>query len=404
MSATLSAKTKIDKDVPYGLTVAAAWSWRIVAIVVGIGVVCWLSSFVSIVIIPVLVAALLATLMAPIYELMCRGRVPKVLAAVLCVLLLIVVVLGLIALAGQQIVQGFSALGDQLGASVEGLIGWLGTMGVDLGGQVGSLDSVWQTLKENSGTLMNGALSFGSTAANVGTGAFIALFTLIFFLYDGDRIWRFLLVFVPKAHRAAVGRAGRSGWRSLGSYVRVQIFVAFIDAVGIGLGALLLGVPLAIPLAVLVFLASFIPMVGAVATGAIAVLFALMANGPVNALLMVGVVVLVQQLEGNVLQPLVMGKAVALHPLAVFLAVAVGSSVLGLAGAVFAVPVLAFANSFVRALLTPQPEALTSRSEDPLTAGGPDDVVGSHVYRSEDYDDPALASAEDAGTGQTVRP
>ena len=398
MSSILAAQTKINKDVPYGLTVAAAWSWRLVAVVVGAGVLAYLLGFVSLVVIPILVAALLATLLAPVYQAMRRVGVPAVMAALLCVLLLVVVVVGLVVLAGQQIVQGFADLGDKLGQAVEGAIAWLAGMGVEIPRSGGGLEGLWRTLQENSTTVMNSAMTFGSTAVNVGAGLFIALFSLIFFLYDGDRIWRFLLLFVPKAHRATVGRAGRSGWHSLGSYVRVQIFVAFIDAVGIGLGALLLGVPLAIPLAVLVFLASFIPMIGATLTGAMAVLLALMSNGLVNALLMLGVVLLVQQIESNVLQPLVMGKAVALHPLAVFLAVAAGSTVLGLAGAVFAVPALAFVNSFVRALIADPPERLTERSDRALQPGGAgEEAVGSHVFRPTKHDDPALASEDDAG-------
>ncbi|MCK6094708.1 AI-2E family transporter [Micrococcus sp. EYE_162] len=398
MSSTLSAQTKINKDVPYGLTVAAAWSWRIVAIIVGLAVVWHLASFVSLIIIPLLVAALLATLLAPVYEALRKGGVTKVLASLLCVLLLILVVVGLAALAGQQVVQGFADLSERLGQAVDGAVAWLGTMGVNTQISSESLDSMWQTIRDHSGAVMDSALSFGTTAANIGTGVFIALFTLIFFLYDGDRIWRFLLLFVPKAHRHTADRAGRSGWRSLGSYVRVQILVAFIDAVGIGLGALLLGVPLPIPLAVLVFLASFIPMVGAVVSGGLAVLLALMANGPVNALLMLGVVILVQQLESNVLQPLVMGKAVALHPLAVFLAVATGSTVMGLVGAVFSVPLLAFVNSFIRGLSVEEPESLTSRSDAHLDPAASVDAAGSHRHVPDDHQDPALASQEEAAT------
>src|SRR5699024_5215818 len=166
-----------------------------------------------------------------------------------------------------------------------------------------------QTLQENSGAIVSGALDFGSTATNILAGFAMAVFSLIFFLKDGSRIWGFLLNFVPKHHRRAVDGAGYAGWGALGSYVRVQIFVAFVDALGIGLGAWLLGVPLAMPLGVLVFLGSFIPIVGAVLTGAVAVLLALVANDWANALLMLAVVLGVQQLESNVLQPLIMGKA-----------------------------------------------------------------------------------------------
>ncbi len=132
------------------------------------------------------------------------------------------------------------------------------------------------------------------------------------------------------------------------SYARIQMFVAFVDAVGIGVGAAIIGVPLALPLGVLVFIGSFIPIVGALVTGAVAVLLALVANGRVNALIMLGIVLLVQQLESHILQPLVMGKAVALHPVAVILSVAAGSYLAGIPGALFSVPILAVANSAIR--------------------------------------------------------
>src|SRR5699024_9708810 len=150
--------------------------------------------------------------------------------------------------------------------------------------------------------------------------------------------------------RRAVDGAGYAGWGALGSYVRVQIFVAFVDAVGIGIGAWLLGVPLAMPLGVLVFLGSFIPIVGAVLTGAVAVLLALVANDWVNALLMLAVDLGVQQLESNLLQPLVMVKAVIHLPLAVCLAVVAGTATMGLIGAVFALPIMAFINEFIKYL------------------------------------------------------
>src|SRR5699024_3806795 len=163
----------------------------------------------------------------------------------------------------------------------------------------GLLADLGQTVQENSGAIVTGDLGFDSTATNILAGLVMALFALIFFLKDGTKIWSFLLDFVPSKHRSAVDGAGYAGWGAVGSYVGVQIFVAFVDAVGIGIGAWLLGVPLAMPLGVLVFLGSFIPIVGAVLTGAVAVLLALVANDWVNALLMLAVVLGVQQLESN---------------------------------------------------------------------------------------------------------
>jgi predicted PurR-regulated permease PerM len=173
-------------------------------------------------------------------------------------------------------------------------------------------------------------------------------------LIDGRRIWFWVLGFLPARAHAPVDAAGRAGWISVGQYVRVQIFVAFVDAVGIGAGAALLGVPLAIPIAVLVFLGSFIPFLGAITTGALAAFIALVYNGPVNALIMLGVVILVNQIEGHVLQPLVMGSAVKVHPLGVVLAVSTGALLAGVPGALFAVPIAASANSIVNTLVQKQ--------------------------------------------------
>ncbi|TFI01153.1 AI-2E family transporter [Micrococcus lylae] len=416
MTTPASTARRVDRDVPYGLTVAAAWSWRVIVILFMAGVLIWLLSHVSLLVIPVIVAGLLATLLSPVYRWMVGMRTPPILASLLCVLLLIVVVLGLLFLSGQQLAVGFADMSEQVGQGIEAGRRWLESTGIPMPWQEGnggsSVQDILNTVRENSSTIMGGAITFGSTAANLLAGTVMALFTLIFFLYDGGRIWAFMLRFVPAARRNAIDNAGHSGWRALGSYVRVQIFVAFVDAVGIGLGAWLLGVPLAFPLAVLVFLASFIPMVGAVLTGALAVLLALITNGMWNAVFMLLVVLLVQQLESNVLQPLVMGKAVSLHPLAVFLAVAGGSTVLGLVGAVFAVPLLAFVNAFVRGLQGDGPhvgvddEALTLEPGDEARRPDPDGqdrsvrreeaLVASHGIAAEE-------AAVDAGIDPSER-
>jgi predicted PurR-regulated permease PerM len=178
------------------------------------------------------------------------------------------------------------------------------------------------------------------------------LFATLFLLIDGKRIWQWTVRLFPRRARPAVDGAGRAGWVTLTDFVKVQIFVAFIDAVGIGLGAWILGLffggfPLVIPIAIAVFLGSFIPVVGAVLTGAIAVFVALVYLGIWPAVIMLGIVLLVQQVEGHVLQPLVMGTAVKVHPLAVVFAVAAGGFLAGIAGALFAVPVVATLNVVV---------------------------------------------------------
>jgi predicted PurR-regulated permease PerM len=250
------------------------------------------------------------------------------------------------------------------------------------------LQEATAALQNNSSSILSGALSFGSTAGHFAAGLILALFVTIFFLLEGDRIWAFLVRLLPRKARAATFGAGRKGWASMVSYARIQMFVAFVDAVGIGVGAAIIGVPLALPLGVLVFLGSFIPIVGALVTGAVAVLLALVANGWVNALVMLGIVLLVQQLESHILQPLVMGKAVALHPVAVILSVAAGSYLAGIPGALFSVPILAVANSAIRYIA-----ARTWEHEGVLAAEAPGVTGGSGAGQDNTFKDVHLPGA-----------
>jgi predicted PurR-regulated permease PerM len=339
-----------DSDLPFALRVAASWSWRIAIVLVVGWAVAWGLAQLSFLVIPVLVAALLAGLLNPVVAWLRRARVPKGLAVAVTELGFIAVVAGLLTLVGRQISSGFAQLWGEALQGLAEVQKWLAEGPLQLtSSQLETYIKDAQNLLEtNQSTLLNGVLSVSSSAGHFITGALIALFVLVFFLLEGERIWTFLVGLLPRQARPAADGAGRRGWTSLVSYVRVQVFVAAVDAVGIGVGAAVLGVPLALPLGILVFVASFVPVVGALLSGAVAVLLALVANGLVNALIMLIIVVAVQQLESHVLQPLVMGRAVALHPVAVILAVAAGSYIAGIAGALFAVPTLAVTNSAVR--------------------------------------------------------
>jgi predicted PurR-regulated permease PerM len=341
---------QLDRDIPYGVRIAAAWSWRLGLILLFSATLIWLLSHISFLLIPIMVAALLAGLLSPV-KLWLRSRhLPNGAAVAITVLGFIGVIAGALALVGRQLASGFSELWSQALVGIQQIQGWLAEGPLHL-----SAAQIDQYIKEgtsalqnNSSSILSGALSFGSTAGHFAAGLVLSLFILIFFLLEGDRIWAFLIRLLPRRARPATFGAGRKGWASMVSYARIQMFVAFVDAVGIGVGAAIIGVPLALPLGVLVFLGSFIPIVGALVTGAVAVLLALVANGAVNALIMLGIVLLVQQLESHILQPLVMGKAVALHPVAVILSVAAGSYLAGIPGALFSVPILAVANSSIR--------------------------------------------------------
>ncbi|MCX6497713.1 MAG: AI-2E family transporter [Arthrobacter sp.] len=339
----------LDEDIPYGVRIAASWAWRVGLILVVLGALIWLLSKISFLIIPVMVAALLAGLLSPITRWL-RRRVPNGAAVALTVLAFVGVIAAALALVGRQLTAGFGELWSQALEGVEQVQGWLAEGPLHLtAAQIDTyIKEGTDALQNNSSSILNGALTFGSTAGHFAAGLLLAMFVLIFFLLQGDQIWAFLVRLMPRKARPAVYGAGRRGWTSMVSYARIQMFVAFVDAVGIGVGAAIIGVPLALPLGVVVFIGSFIPVVGALVTGAIAVLLALVANGLVNALIMLGIVLLVQQLESHILQPLVMGKAVSLHPVAVILSVAAGSYLAGIPGALFSVPILAVANSAVR--------------------------------------------------------
>ena len=181
----------------------------------------------------------------------------------------------------------------------------------------------------------------GITAGHFVAGTFIALFALFFFLYDGPRIWAWLVRLFPRVARDRVDSSGTVAWGQLTAYTRATVLVAAVDAVGITAGALILRVPFALAIGVLVFLLSFIPIVGALLSGAVAVLIALVAQGPVTALIMLAVVIGVQQLESHVLQPFILGRSVRVHPLAVIAAIATGAILAGIVGTLVAVPVVA---------------------------------------------------------------
>ncbi|MBC7443818.1 MAG: AI-2E family transporter [Ramlibacter sp.] len=339
----------VDENLPAGLRLAAAWSWRLLALTGAIAVFIFLVIQLRLIVIPVLVAVLVSALLVPVVSFLVRHRWPKGLAVAAALLGTLAIVAGLITLAVTQIAIGTVGLNDRLAASYESLKAVLLASPLQLTEPElnAFLQSVWKAVQADSQVFVTGALSVGSSLGHLLTGLLLALFSLLFILIDGRGIWRWIVRIFPQRARAAVNGAGTAGWTTLGNFARVQILVASIDAVGIGAGAALLGVPLAVPIGVLVFLGSFIPIVGAVATGAVAVIIALIFNDWVIALLMLGVVLLVQQVEGHVLQPLIMGTAVQVHPLGVVLAVAAGALLAGIPGALFAVPVAAVLNVMI---------------------------------------------------------
>lgn len=336
------------QEIPIGLRRAAAWSWRILLVVALIALAVWGMSKVMTLVIPLLIALLLTSLLAPVVRLLSEhtflGRGG---ASGIVLIGLLLLIAGMLTLAGRQLFSQWSDISQQAVAGFQQLTDWVtGTLGIDTPMINSAIEELTAKLQANSGAIVSGALSGVSTVGNVLTGGFIALFSLFFFLAGGSRIWRWTVGLLPREARPATHEAFRRGWKALSAYMRTQVLVAAVDAVGIALGMVGVGLAgYAIPVWLIVFLFSFIPLVGAIVSGIIAVLLVLVLKSWVMALVMVGVVLLVQQIEGNVLQPFLMGKAVELHPLAVFLGVALGSMVAGIAGALFAIPLIAFVNA-----------------------------------------------------------
>jgi predicted PurR-regulated permease PerM len=368
-----------DDRPPRGVRMAAAWAWRFIVFIAAAYLMLRLVAALRVVVIPVVVALLLAALLEPAARALRRRGVNKSLAAGIVLVAGLVIVFGGLGLIIQTFISQFDDLSTQVTEGVGKIETWLaqGPLHISQAQLTEGMERLQQQLAENQGALTAGALSTATTLGEVVAGFFLVLFTLFFFLRDGDQIWQFLCRILPRPAQVPVARAGHYSWLTLVSYVRATVLVAFVDALGIGIGLAVLRVPLALPLAALVFLGAFIPVVGATVTGGVAVLVALVTNGPLSALLVLAVVIAVQQLEGHVLQPLIMGRAVSLHPLAVILAIAIGIVVTGIVGGLVAVPVLAVANTAVRYLANPPTDEVAADQAPPGTEPtGQHDVEG----------------------------
>ncbi|WP_020520672.1 AI-2E family transporter [Catelliglobosispora koreensis] len=360
----LNHSTTISRDdvhVAPGVRIAGAWAWRLIAIaVVGWGVF-WLMGRLSIVIIPLTIAMLLTALLSPAVGWLRRARVHPSLATTIVVIGGIAAIVGTLTLVVNSFVEGLPELTTKAEAGLTEVQNWLRNGPLHLNDfQLQNLiKQAQEMLNANKDSLTSGAIHTATTAIEVLSGTFLAIFALFFFLRDGRKIWKFSLFLVPARAREPMDRAAVAAWRSLVSYVRATVLVAFIDAVGIGTALLLVKIPpaLALPLAALVFLTAFIPIIGATLSGAVAVLVALVIRGPVVALIVLGAVIAVQQIEGHLLQPLIMGRAVAIHPLAVIVGIAAGLVLGGIIGALIAVPLIAMLNTGIRVLAErPRPE------------------------------------------------
>ncbi|NKS10518.1 AI-2E family transporter [Rhodococcus hoagii] len=332
--------------------VGAAWTWRLLVLFAGLLALGYVVSKLESVVIPVALALLFAAFLMPAVDNLHRRGVPRSAAVLVAVVGTIGIVGAILSFVVQQFVEGLPDLSDQFTTSVTKAQEWLtqGPLHFSEDQIRHAGDNVVKAIQSNQEALTSGALTTATVIGEIFAGAFLTLFTLVFFLYGGNQVWEFVTRIIPKNTRGRVRLAGRQGFNSLVHYTRATVAVAAVDAIGIGAGLAILGVPLALPLASLVFVGAFIPIVGAFVTGFLAVLVALVTKGLLTALIALGIIVGIMQLEGHVLQPLLLGRAVRLHPLAVVLAITTGIVLAGIVGGLLAVPIVAFLNTAIRSL------------------------------------------------------
>jgi len=393
-------------QVPWALDLAAAWSWRL--IVIGLATFALFRGvvFFAELTIPVVIAILITALGEPAVAGMEQIGIRRKLGAFIVVLGLLAFVAGILALAGNQVANGANDLANQVSSGLGDLKDWLKTGPLHLSDS--QISDAIQRAQDNlaerakNGEVLSQATHFGTALGHVLTGLFLVLFSTYFFLADGARIWAWIVRIAPRAARGRVDSSGRVAWISLTQFVRATVIVAITDAVGVMIAASILNVQFVFAIGVLVFLGAFIPIVGAFVAGTVAVLVAFVDHGIVVALIMLGAVVLVQQIESHVLQPFLMGRFVAIHPLGIIIAIAAGILIAGIAGALVAVPFAAAANAVVQHLA-----AETRVGEDPeeaLDHDYGDTGQQPQVDAPSAGDDGAVGDTDEAGVADQFDP
>ncbi|MFJ9039325.1 AI-2E family transporter [Streptomyces sp. NPDC102406] len=353
--------------VPWGLRVAAEAAWRLLVLAGTLWILMKVISSVQLVVFAFVAALLITALLQPTVARLRRHGVPRGLATALTAILGFVI-MGLVGwFVVWQVQENIDTLSDQVQDGIDELRKWL--LNSPFHVTEDQINDTAKSLREaigaNTDEITSAGLEGVTVIVEAMTGILLAMFSTLFLLYDGKRIWEWTLKLFPAQARPGIAGAGPRAWRTLTAYVRGTVIVALIDAIFIGLGIFFLGVPMAVPLAVFIFLFAFIPLVGAVVSGALAVVVALVTQGVFTAVMVLAVVLAVQQIEGHILQPFILGRAVRVHPLAVVLSVAAGGMVSGIGGAVVAVPLVAVTNTVVAYLRTWSQEAAIRQAPAP---------------------------------------
>lgn len=349
-SATERVPTVSDRA-PWALRVISDWSWRILVVAAFLALILWLLAQIKLVAVAFIVGVLLTALLHPFVGGLNKMKVPRLLSTTIVFILGLAVLAGLGTFVGTQVSSNATALGTQFTDILNATERWLtqGPLHVDATQLSNVTGTINKALNDNWQKIATGAVTGIGTTVEIVGGVVLAAFCTFFLLLDGGEIWHWLRKKFPERSRARAAEGGEVAWRTLSHYVRGTILIAFLDAVAVTATLLIAGVPLAVPVGVLVFLGAFIPVLGLAVTGALAVGLALVSKGPIIAVIVLAVIVLAVQVEGHVLQPIVMSRAVRVHPLAVLLSVTAGSLVAGIFGAVIAVPLVAVVNNVLTA-------------------------------------------------------
>ena len=366
--ATQPVPTPVE-DVPNGVRTAAGWCWRMIVIaafIYGLYQALHAASEVSV---PVAVALMLTAAMWPLANWLSRHHIHRGIASGICLLLLVILVGGVFTLVGAQIALQWRQLGDQSVASFKQALQWLAKSPLHTNeAQLTHLMQKAEAAMAGSQGRIASTAAAGSQIGRFGAGLVMALFATFFFVYEGDKLAEKSAVLIPREHRAAILDAAKRGWVALVAYVRAAVIVAFVDGLGAGIGAAIIGSSMSVAIGALTFILAFVPIVGALTAGVVAVGVVLVTLGFFKAFIMLIVFVAVMQIEGHVLQPFLLGKAVSIHPLIVLLGIAVGAIISGIVGALFAIPIVAFGVAFIKALNPETPANEVPPNHDDLAA------------------------------------
>jgi predicted PurR-regulated permease PerM len=389
-----------QEGVPEGLLASAGWTWRILVIAAGVTLLGMLAKKLELAVLPLFTAILMRALLNPLHARLRRWGVPRGAAALLTVAVAVAVLGGVGTYVVNRAVAEYPALVEQVNTLVTRTQDWLVTGPLKL--QRKSVDNVGNQfvtfLQNQQSTILSGVVSAGRTVFDAATGIVLTFFLTIFLLIDGDRIWEWITGLFSKRQRLRVDAVGSSMWATLTGYITGTFLVGLFHGVAMGATLAILGVPLVAPLAVLIFIGGLIPIIGIVLFGGLALLVTLVTNGPTAAVVVLIVLVVENQIEGHLLQPLVVGRHVKLHPMAIALTLVAASVIAGIPGAIFGVPIVASINAAARVLHgnedvpdPDQPEAL----QDAV-----DDAIDREVEREEGRD----PTRDDDGDGPPPPP